>query len=283
MNKSIMAQRFLLLVFFMLLSGCGNPNVQVNELSNENVSYDESIYINNCGGKADSTQTASRSYSSSFDGGAEIKVGYQGLIEGGISAKYNQFRNISKSMELIAPPGTNMEFILKWSEEVRAGNVVVGGTEGTYEVRVPISVSQVSSQDLGGCGGGVTQLPQPTAILNPPLSNANPICGNTGTCWQYDDTAHTMTWTGSTDGSEDIWQGDEESLQKIRAGYTAIFTTSVSGAFINTCILTVNGQVIKDSCASYSTPYSVSAGTYQVTSKSPPDFPTNGGFRWSTK
>ena len=286
MNKSTIAQRVFLLIVFVLLSGCGggNPNVQVNELSNSATSYDESIYINNCGGKADSEQTASRSFASSFDSGAEIKIGYQIIIEGGISAKYSQYKNVTKSMRLIAPPRTNMEFILRWSEEVRAGNIVVDGSQGTYEVRVPLSVAQISSQDLGGCDGGVIELPKPTAAINPPSSgNDGNYCGGLGTCWVYDDSARIMTWTGATDGSEDIWQGNDESLQKIRDGYTAIFTTSVSGAFINTCILTVNGTIIKTSCDTFATPYTVQAGAYQVTSKSPPGYPTNGGFRWSTK
>lgn len=156
MHKSAIIQRFFLVVF-MLLSACGNnsgggnsPDIRVDEISNNTVSYDETIHINNCGGKADSEQTASRSFATNIEGG--IEIGVQQIVEGSISAKYSQYRNISKSMRLLAPPGTNMEFILRWSEDVHAGNVTANGSNGTYEVRVPIGVEQVSSQDLG-CGG----------------------------------------------------------------------------------------------------------------------------------
>lgn len=162
MHKSSIAHRVFLIVSILLLSGCGNsPNVQLAELSNNTVSYDETIHINNCGGKADSEQTASRSFATNIEGGAEFSAGYQSIVEGGISAKYSQYRNVTKSQRLIAPPGTNMEFVLRWSEEVHAGNVTVDGATGTYEVRVPVAVEQVSSQDLKGCDSGYVQ-PPPT-------------------------------------------------------------------------------------------------------------------------
>lgn len=188
MKKSAFAQRFFV-IMFLLLSGCGSsPNVQLLELSNNPVSYDETIHINNCGGKADSEQIASRSFATNIEGGAEFSAGYQSIVEGGISAKYSQYRNITKSQRLIAPPGTNMEFVLRWSEEVHAGNVTVDGATGTYEVRVPIGVEQVSSQDLGGCNGGNIQisptsssggtviLPSPTSQpLSPVTQGDNPF------------------------------------------------------------------------------------------------------------
>jgi hypothetical protein len=154
MHKFAIVQK-VSVILLIFLSGCGgnNPSVVVNELSSNIVSYDEIIRINNCGGKADSEQTASRSFATTFEGGAEISAGYQGVVEGGISAKYSQYRNITKSQRLIAPPGTNMEFVLRWSEEIHAGNVIVNGSSGDYEVRVPVSVEQISSQDLNHCDG----------------------------------------------------------------------------------------------------------------------------------
>ncbi len=160
MNKSILFQRFFLVVF-LLLNGCSgsSPTAQLQEVSNNPVSYDETIHINNCGGKADSEQTASRSFATSIEGGAEFKAGYEMIVEGGISAKYSQYRNVSKSMRLTAPPSTNMEFVLRWSEDVHAGNVTIDGATGTYEVRVPVEVEQLSSRDLGGCDSGSIQIP----------------------------------------------------------------------------------------------------------------------------
>jgi hypothetical protein len=140
------------LIVFVLLSACGNsPDVTVNELSTNVISHDDIVRINNCGGKADSEQTQSRSFATTFEGGVGLSAGYKSIAEGSISAKYSQYRSITKSQRLVAPPGTNMEFVIRWSEDVRAGNVTVDGSSGNYEVRIPVSVEQISSQDLG-CG-----------------------------------------------------------------------------------------------------------------------------------
>lgn len=160
------------LIVFVLLSACGNgsnPDVTLTELSTNVISYDDIVRMNNCGGKADSEQTQSRSFATTFEGGAELSAGYQSIAEGSVSAKYSQYRNITKSQRLIAPPGTNMEFIIRWSEEVRAGNVQVNGSSGNYEVRIPISVEQISSRDLGDCA----QNPVPNSNVQP-TSESNP-------------------------------------------------------------------------------------------------------------
>jgi hypothetical protein len=172
MNKLILTKLLYVLVL-LVLSACNNtPDVQVSEISNNTVSYDDTIHINNCGGKANSEQIASRSFATTIGGEAEFKAGYGGVIQGSISAEYSQYKNISKSMRLIAPPGTNMEFVLRWSEEVHAGNVSVGGQTGTYEVHIPIAVEQVSSRDLGGCATDSLQAPQASAT---PLSTEPPV------------------------------------------------------------------------------------------------------------
>ena len=113
MLKSAFSQ-IVLLIVFILLSGCGGtPDVQVNELSRNTVSYDETIHINNCGGKADSEQTASHSFATTIEGGAGLSAGYKLIVEGNVSAKYGQYSNVSKSQKLTAPPETNMEFVLQ--------------------------------------------------------------------------------------------------------------------------------------------------------------------------
>jgi hypothetical protein len=139
----------------LLLSGCtSSPDVQLVELSKNTVVYDEIVRINNCGGKGDSEQTKSRDFATTVEFGAGVSAGYQSIVQGSLSAKYSEYRNTSVSQRLVAPPGTNMEFVLRWSDDVRAGNVQVNGKSGTYEVRIPVSVEQVSSRDLE-CG--VTQ------------------------------------------------------------------------------------------------------------------------------
>lgn len=164
MYKISIACNLLAIISIVILTSCSsNPNVQITELSTDTQSYDETVHINNCGGMADSQQTASRSFATTIEGGAEIKAGYQQIIEGGISAKYSQYESISKSQQVTAPAGTNMEFNLRWSEEVRAGNVTVDGTSGSYTVRIPIAVEQVGSRNLG-CDNSQVQQPTPVQV-----------------------------------------------------------------------------------------------------------------------
>jgi len=154
MSKHILCGIALVL---LLLSGCAsNPDVQVVELSKNTVVYDEIVRINNCGGKGDSEQTKLRDFATTVEFGAGVSAGYQSIVQGSLSAKYSEYRNTSGSQRLVAPPGTNMEFVLRWSDDVRAGNVQVNGKSGTYEVRIPVSVEQVSGRDLGCPGGAQT-------------------------------------------------------------------------------------------------------------------------------
>jgi len=140
--------RLTILIIVLLISAC-TPTSQVTELSNDTITYDETIYINNCGNKADSTQTASRSFSTKIAGTGTIKAGYDKIMEGGVSATYEQFRNIVKTQILTAAPETNMEFVLRWSDDVRTGNATINGESADYTVNIPISVAQISSRDLG--------------------------------------------------------------------------------------------------------------------------------------
>jgi len=62
-----------------------------------------------------------------------------------------------------------MEFVLRWSDDVRAGNVQMNGKSGTYEVRIPVSVEQVSGRDLG-CPGGAQMPPVTQSAITLPSS-----------------------------------------------------------------------------------------------------------------
>ncbi|MEM3460020.1 MAG: hypothetical protein QXO24_02245 [Candidatus Micrarchaeaceae archaeon] len=277
-----------LAILLVVMSGCGtDPEVQLAEISRNTVMYDEIVRLNNCGGKGDSDHTATREFATTIEFGAGISAGYKSIVEGNIAAKYSEYRNTSKSLRVVAPPGTNMEFVLRWSDDVRAGNVQVNGKSGTYEVRIPVAVEQISSRDWG-CGLAVPVQPTspspqygiPTPLPTSPLQalqttsprqQSSTYCY--GQCWQYDHNARTMTWTGSTDGIEDIWQPSGEPLQRIREGYIAIFTTSVPGE-IYACVLVVNGQSVKNACDGIL--YPVQPGTYRITSSNS----QVGGFRW---
>jgi hypothetical protein len=132
----------------LLMSAC-NPNPQIAELSSATTTYDETININNCGNKAESAQTASRSFSTKISGTGTIKAGYDKIIEGSVSSTYEQFRNNTKTQTLTAAPDTNMEFVLRWSDDVRTGSATINGESANYTVNIPISVAQISSRDLG--------------------------------------------------------------------------------------------------------------------------------------
>jgi uncharacterized protein YcfL len=140
---------FLIFVLF-LFSGCKKTStIELNEINSQTVYYDETIHLNNCGGKAESEQSISRNFLSRTEGGIEFKLGYESVIEAAISAKYQKSRNIEKIQKLIAPPATNMEFLLKWSEELRSGIISYEDITGVYEVNIPIAVELVYSRDIG--------------------------------------------------------------------------------------------------------------------------------------
>jgi len=143
----------------LLLSGCAsNAYVQLVELSKSTVVYDETIRINNCGNTRESEQIVSREFATTVEFEAGISAGYQSIVQGNLLAKYSEYRSTSRTQRLVASPGTNMEFVLRWYDDVRAGNVQVNGKSGTYEVRIPVSVEQISSRDLG-CPGGAQMPP----------------------------------------------------------------------------------------------------------------------------
>jgi hypothetical protein len=182
----------------LLLSGCAsNPDVQVVELSRNTIVYDEIIRINNCGGRGDSEQIASREFATTVELGAGGGANYQ-VVQANLSAKYSEYRSTSRSQRLVAPPGTNMEFVLRWSNDVRAGNVQVNGKGGTYEVRIPVSVEQISSRDLG-CGISVPVQPTIPSI-QPTQQSSSSVGVYTVSCdWARD-------WKKQPDGSY-IWIG----------------------------------------------------------------------------
>jgi hypothetical protein len=178
-------------IFSLLLIACRggllSSDVKVNENSVDTVSFEEIIRINNCGNPTESTQTKMRSFSTSIDGAAELGVNYQ-VIEGSVSGRYGQYRNAATSQELTAAPNTNMEFILRWSEKVHAGNVTVNGKSGTYSVHIPIAVEQVSCRDLK-CDGEAQPVTEPTSSADQPqpetINNVKDCSGNTISSFWY--------------------------------------------------------------------------------------------------
>lgn len=156
-------------VFLLILCGCNSVQVSLNETNSQMTSYEDIVRLNNCGGKGDAKRTATRSVATSIEGQGTISAGFREIVEGEISSKYGQKKDTTEAIELIAPPGTNMKFVLKWFENEYAGNVMVNGESGYYIYRIPISVELVASEDLG-CSEQSEILPetQPSSIQQEP-------------------------------------------------------------------------------------------------------------------
>jgi hypothetical protein len=151
-SNTISLNLFLVLAFVSFLTACSSQqvsDVQVVETDNKQEITPEIVRINNCGGMADTEQTATRSFSTSIEGAITAKLEIKLVAEGGIYAKYGEARNTSKSITLIAPPGTNMEFTLQWTEQTWIGRVTAYGEAGSYTFRAPLSVDQIDAKNLG--------------------------------------------------------------------------------------------------------------------------------------
>jgi hypothetical protein len=154
-NNSVSRNFFSILLLTILITACSSPSkltpsseIQVIETDSKEEVIPDIVLINNCGGTADTEQTATRSFSTNIEGEVTLKATYE-VIEGSISAKYGESRNTSKSIKLVAPPGTNMEFTLQWTEQTWIGRVMASGESGDYVARMPISVAQVEAKNLG--------------------------------------------------------------------------------------------------------------------------------------
>lgn len=162
----------------LLLSGCdtnaGTTSISVNETAAEiTETTQESIYMNNCGGKGDAKQTAEKSKSINIEFSGSLGVD-KIVVNGEVSAKYSQVSGDTKRVELVAPAKTNMEFVIEWTEKTWIGFVTAQGKNGQekYKVSVPISVALISSRDLGGCDTSVNA-PESQPQQAPTLASNN--------------------------------------------------------------------------------------------------------------
>lgn len=137
-----------IVIAVLLLNSCSKPAIQILEVDSKTISSTETIHMNNCGGRDSSEQTAQRNFATGLEINPQSDTSYT-MVENMVSGKYGVDQNATKSQLLKAPPGTNMEFVLQWSENVHTGNIVQREKIGKYEVRVPVAVELVSSQDLG--------------------------------------------------------------------------------------------------------------------------------------
>lgn len=173
-----------------LLVACapsGGGNLQVTEQGKGPGKEDtETIHLNNCNGKADAVQIATRAQSVELEVGGNLGVGVE-IVQAAVSAKYATNSYTSKSIQLTAPPGTDMVFRLKWSMAENVGIVSNVGPRGlavTYHQFTPIDVQIVDQGDLGDCGtsgaqtqpgnGEITGPPAPVPT-NPPPPTDTPV------------------------------------------------------------------------------------------------------------
>ena len=177
----------LLIVSFTLV-GCGSassassaatqsapsPSLNVRETGSENPdTVTETIHMNNCGGKADVKQTAERSLIITLEGESSLGVDAQ-VVRANVSARYAESKGVSKSIELTASSGTDMEFTVAWTEQQWLGTITssIGSSQAKYRARVPVAVELVASRDLGTCaGGGAAQVEN----NQPPVSTSTTI------------------------------------------------------------------------------------------------------------
>jgi len=137
-----------IIIAVLLLNSCGRPDIQVIEVDSKTISSEETVHMNNCEGKDFSEQTIQRSFATALELNPRSKTDYK-VIEDIVSEKYRLYKDTVRNQILEAPPGTNMEFSLLWSEEVHTGTVIEGEKIGEYAVYIPVSVELVSSRDLG--------------------------------------------------------------------------------------------------------------------------------------
>ncbi len=168
---------------FLLLSGCGSAPesssnngtvpLNVNETVASTGTVAEPIYLNNCGSSANAEQVSEHSQTISIEGAAQIGMSIE-LAQASVAGKYVTSNSVRKSQTVIASPGTNMKFVLLWTEQVNEGVVTVNGYSGqaTYRVSVPISVEQVSAENLGCSENSTDQTNSGSATEAPTINNS---------------------------------------------------------------------------------------------------------------
>lgn len=154
-NQGVIA----LILMLTMLAGCsgggggGSGNVEINQTGSTTVGVrTEEISVNNCSGKETITTKREEKLDISVEGGLSVEIK---VVEASLRTRYA--RGSSSSIELPAAPGTNMLFVVEWTEEAFFGEIRLDGKTGlSYEVHV--SVPRQSGGYDQGCISGVYRL-----------------------------------------------------------------------------------------------------------------------------
>ncbi len=130
----------LIICITLLLTTCGSgsthsPDIHLEEDGSELQFTEEVIRLTNCGNPASTEQTKTRFFSVTADRVTGLQLDCY-VVEGNIQARYQQYASITTSQKLIAAPNTDMDFVLRWSEEVHQGTFAVGDKTGFYSVNI---------------------------------------------------------------------------------------------------------------------------------------------------
>jgi hypothetical protein len=266
------------------------PGAQEERLISQEV-----IDLPNCTGNAESSQEVTRAHTVLYtlELGREITVsadgraGIPGLGEVGVGMAvateyrvgYGRSETVSRAQTVRAAAESHIQHTIQQFEIWETGELlIVAGDKNQripYSFRRDFSIKAVAPANIGCPGGVVSQpppQPDPTVpqVISPPRDEgAACFRSDWESCWSYDDTTKTMTWIGPTRDSFDIGQKGV-ALEKIRAGYTAIFSIQSPGT-IDTCVGSINGQQFTGDCPVM---YQLSPGEYRIISPGP-----SGGFR----
>ena len=174
MSSKRIAQSWLVLMIAASSAGCASPNVRLTETVPAEIrSGLETIRLDNCDGSQSVTQTAERVQSMTLQSATTTGSSYE-AIKARLLEKYFAGDSTMRQ-ELIALPGTQMEFILSWTEFSHIGTVLIEGraARAFYKIVVPAQVRLAEMRDLG-CPNAPPQPNRPSPPPAQPNANTTP-------------------------------------------------------------------------------------------------------------
>lgn len=145
----------------VLLAGCGGTASQsqgtasakelhVANQTSQTTYSEQPLEIDNCGAKGPAWRTTQRSVTTEWQVAAGVAFD-QLVASETLSTTYSQFRSETESIEVEAPPNTDMEYTVRWTRESFFGQMLDrnDSKQAEYQYDVPIDVVILSSRDIG--------------------------------------------------------------------------------------------------------------------------------------